>query len=122
MFDASRPALRTALSGLVLFGATALPAPAAAVDEFPEFTESYLDDPDNIEHGKELWAEQCRHCHGRSAYPGKAPKLVPRRYEPDFVYARIAYGFRKMPAWGEVYSQDEIMDLVAFVMSDRFSP
>jgi len=101
--------------------ATATPANAAA-DEFPDFTESYLSDPAHIENGKTLWADQCRHCHGRSAYPGKAPKLVPRRYEADFVYARIAYGFRKMPAWGDVYSTEEIKDLVAFILSDNFSP
>jgi mono/diheme cytochrome c family protein len=95
---------------------------AHAADEFPEFTEAYLSDPAHIDNGKELWADQCRHCHGRSAYPGKGPKLVPRRYEPDFVYARIAYGFRKMPAWGDVYSTEEIKDLVAFIMSDNFSP
>ncbi len=123
MIERSRTGVRGGLSGLVAAVAcVAAVTTADAADEFPEFTESYLSDPANIENGKVLWADQCRHCHGRSAYPGKAPKLVPRRYEPDFVYARIAYGFRKMPAWGDVYSTAEIKDLVAFIMSDNFSP
>jgi mono/diheme cytochrome c family protein len=124
MSDRSRTVASSGLLALVaaLISAATVTTAHAAADEFPEFTESYLSDPAHIENGKELWADQCRHCHGRSAYPGKAPKLVPRRYEPDFVYARIAYGFRKMPAWGDVYSTEEIKDLVAFIMSDNFSP
>ena len=64
----------------------------------PEFEQAYLDDTANIEAGKEIWQEQCRHCHGKSAYPGKAPKLKPRRYKPDFVYDRITNGFAKTNA------------------------
>lgn len=86
------------------------------------FTEAYLADDDHIAVGKEIWVDQCRHCHGAKAYPGKAPKLRPRRYKPDFVYRRVTDGFRKMPAWDEVYSDDERMQIVAYILSDRFSP
>jgi len=125
MSDRCRRSLPSSLAplgvALALLGAVSGP-PATAQDEYPEFTEDFLSDPENIEHGQELWADQCRHCHGRSSYPGKGPKLSPGRYEPDFVYARIAYGFGKMPAWEDTYSQEEIKDLVAFIMSDDFSP
>jgi len=88
----------------------------------PEFTEAYLADPGNIELGKSLWGDLCRHCHGRSAYPGKAPKLKPRKYTPDFVFDRVTNGFRKMPAWGDSYSKEERMGVVAYVLSRSFSP
>lgn len=93
-----------------------------AKEPSPEFSEDFLKAQANIEAGKEIWAEQCRHCHGRSAYPGKAPKLKPRRYKPDFVYDRVTNGFRKMPAWNEVYDQQERMSIVAYILSKNFSP
>ncbi|MCG8598452.1 MAG: cytochrome c [Kiloniellales bacterium] len=88
----------------------------------PAFSEDFLAAPANIEAGKEMWKEQCRHCHGRAAYPGKAPKLKPRRYKPDFVYDRVTNGFRKMPAWKEVYDREERMKIVAYILSKDFSP
>ena len=86
------------------------------------FTEAYLADDANIDAGGEIWADQCRHCHGAKAYPGKAPKLKPRKYKPDFVYRRVTDGFRKMPPWKEVYSDEERMQIVAYILSDSFSP
>ena len=113
---------------LVLVGAFAGASAVAALagdgaGEAPaEFAEAYLNDPANIEAGKAVWDEQCRGCHGRAAYPGKAPKLKPRRYTPEFVYDRVTNGFRKMPAWEKVYSQKERRAVVAFILSDQFSP
>ena len=88
----------------------------------PDFSEAVMNDPDVIAIGGEIWAKQCRHCHGANAYPGKAPKLKPRRYKPDYAFDRITNGFRKMPAWGEVYSQDERVAIVAYIKSKKFSP
>ena len=86
-----------------------------------ELTEEYLNDPAHIELGKELFAQQCTKCHGRGAYPGKAPKLSVKKLTPEDVYLRVAYGFRKMPAWEDVFSDEEIMAITAYVKSDRFS-
>ncbi len=94
---------------------------AAAADGPPEFTEAFMSDAANITAGGELW-KQCRHCHGAKAYPGKAPKLKPRKYKPSFVYNRITKGFRKMPPWKDVFSQEQRMQLVAFIKSKQFSP
>ena len=91
-------------------------------DKPAEFTEAFLKDSTNIATGGEIWVEQCRHCHGKSAYPGKAPKLKPRRYKPDFVYDRVTNGFRKMPPWKEVYNREERMSIVAYILSKEFSP
>ncbi len=85
------------------------------------FTEEFLQSPDNIAVGKEIWDEQCKLCHGKTAYPGKGPRLKPRKYTPEFVYKRITKGFRGMPPWGEVYSEQERMSVTAFIMSKEFS-
>ena len=95
---------------------------AAAKEEVVAFTEAFLSDPANIGIGKEVWEEQCRHCHGKSAYPGKAPKLKPRRYTPEFVYKRVTFGFRKMPAWEDIYDQNQRMGVTAYILSREFSP
>lgn len=72
--------------------------------------------------GEKLWQDQCTHCHGAKAYPGKAPKLTPRAYKPDFVWDRIHNGFRGMPPWKGVYAPNEVLALVAYVLSDEFFP
>jgi len=104
----------------------ALPSggPGATNDEqpIPEFTEAILNDPDMLALGKTIWQEQCRHCHGKDSYPGKAPKLKPQTYTPQFVYHRVTYGFRGMPAWKDVYDERERMAVVAWVLSPQFSP
>jgi mono/diheme cytochrome c family protein len=107
----------------VLVGCFALASLAAEKAKPPqEFTEAYMNDPAHIDAGREIWQEQCRHCHGSRAYPGKAPKLKPRRYKPEFVYDRVTNGFRKMPAWQDVYTDEERMAVVAYVLSRKFSP
>ena len=86
------------------------------------FTPEFLHDPHNIALGKEVWDEQCTHCHGSKAYPGKAPKLRPSKYKPDFVYRRVTKGFRGMPPWEDVYDQEHRMAVVAYVLSKDFAP
>ena len=103
--------------------ATLPPPPSAdTVEEVPEFTDEYLALGDAIKTGGELWGKQCRHCHGNSAYPGKAPKLTPATYKPEFVFDRLTNGFRKMPAWKTVFSLEERKSLVAYVLSSEFAP
>ena len=106
-------------------GAVALMAGPALADKCPSkkpaepFTAEFLEDEANIAAGKEIWMEQCTHCHGKKAYPGKAPKLKPKKYKTGFVYYRVACGFRKMPAWWEVYEEVEIKQLEAFVAQGK---
>ncbi len=91
-------------------------------DHPPPLPKEILSDPKLIARGEEIWKDQCAHCHGSRAYPGKAPKLTPRRYTPEFVWDRVNNGFRGMPAWKEVYSPEEIIGVVAYVLSDEFWP
>ena len=112
-------------AALLLASAALVPATSAQTEgSHPPipFTEEFLADEHNIHEGREVWEEQCQHCHGKKAYPGKAPKLQPRRYKPDFVYRRVTDGFRKMPSWKDVYSDEERMQVTAYVLSPKFSP
>lgn len=103
---------------------TALPVVSSALEDepAPEFTDEFLASATAIENGGELWASQCRHCHGSSAYPGKAPKLRPSAYTPEFVFDRVTNGFRKMPAWKSVFTLEQRKELVANVLSSEFAP
>ena len=109
----------TLVAAFLVLGLAAGTAHAADIPEMPA---EMLADADRIENGRVLWEEQCRHCHGRDAYPGKAPRLTPRRYGADFVYHRLTFGFRGMPGWEDIYDQDERIDMVAYILSNRFSP
>jgi mono/diheme cytochrome c family protein len=106
---------------LILLGLAPVALTDVARADETELTPEFLNDPANIAHGKELFQGQCTGCHGRSAYPGKAPRLKPKKLSPEDVYVRIAYGFRKMPAWEDVFTEEELMAITAYVKSDRFS-
>ena len=106
--------------GLVLIGLAAGPGGLARADE-TGLTEEYLSDRANIELGQELFQGQCAKCHGRGAYPGKAPKLNARKLTPEDIYLRVTYGFRRMPAWEHVYSDEERMAITAYMKSPNFS-
>lgn len=110
---------------VVLCGLTVLASPSStrqAAAEEPEFTEEYLSDADNIERGRQLWKQQCVKCHGRSSYPGKAPKLEPGRLTAEEIYLKTTYGFGRMPAWEDVFSDEERKAITAYMKSDIFSP
>jgi mono/diheme cytochrome c family protein len=118
--------LRLAATAAVLAAAAptwpqATPAPAAE-EPPPKFEDAFLRSDKTLQMGKEVWDQQCRHCHGNAAYPGKAPKLVPGNYTPDFVYDRVTYGFRKMPSWKDVFTLEQRMAVAAYVKSEAFSP
>ncbi len=84
------------------------------------FPEAFMNDPENIAEGKAIFKKHCSRCHGRKAYPGKAPKLKPLTYKPRFVYSRITKGFRGMPAWKRRYNEKQRKSLTAYIMSKDF--
>ncbi|MBL26881.1 MAG: hypothetical protein CMM50_04930 [Rhodospirillaceae bacterium] len=93
-------------------------------EEEAEFglTKSFLSDDENIATGAAVWEKRCRFCHGKGTYPGKAPKLQPSRYQPGFIFARVTFGFRGMPAFDEEFTDDERKSVVAYILSDEFAP
>lgn len=105
------------LVGVVLL----LSAPVARAQEV-EFTAAFLENPDHITLGSQLWAKRCRLCHGKDTYPGAAPPLQTWKYTPEFVYDRITNGLRGMPSLKEEFSEAERKAIVAFVLSRKFVP
>jgi mono/diheme cytochrome c family protein len=95
---------------------------AHAQELAPAFTDAVMKDTSLIALGQQVWDGQCRHCHGNSAYPGKAPKLKSSSYQPDFVYDRVTNGFRKMPAWRDIFNERQRVGVTVYIMSDTFSP
>ncbi len=118
--------LLCAMTWTPAFTQTATPAPAEENaeprDPPPAIDSATLKDAAVIAKGEKIWQEQCTHCHGAKAYPGKAPKLTPRTYKPEFVWDRIYNGFRGMPPWKDVYEPNEVLAVVAYVLSDDFFP
>lgn len=93
-----------------------------AQDNAPEsFPKKLLDDTAYSEQGKEVFDKICKFCHGKSAYPGKAPKLNPTRYTPEFVYDRVTNGFRGMPPFKEQFSEQERQAVTVYIMGKGFS-
>lgn len=94
----------------------------AVKEPVPVFNKAYLSNAANIAAGRNVWKNQCRHCHGAAAYPGKAPKLNPGQLTPDLIYDRVTFGFGKMPGWKDVFSLNQRKAVVAYIKSDAFSP
>jgi len=107
---------------LAAFAASGEETKKAVKETVPVFNKTYLSNKKNIEAGRNVWQNQCRHCHGAAAYPGKAPKLNPGQLEPDFIYERVTFGFGKMPAWKDVFSAEQRKAVVAYIKSNDFSP
>ncbi len=91
-------------------------------DPPPAIDPAILKDAAVIAKGEKIWQDQCTHCHGSKAYPGKAPKLTPRTYKPEFVWDRVHNGFRGMPPWKDLYDENEVLAVVAYILSDDFFP
>jgi mono/diheme cytochrome c family protein len=85
------------------------------------FPREGLQQREYVETGKEAFGKTCKFCHGKAAYPGKAPKLNPSRYTTDSVYERVTHGFRGMPPFKETFSEKERQGVTAYVMSKEFA-
>ena len=120
----ARRGLRPALAALCLLmaGGAFAQEQKTVKEPMPAFDKAYLSSKKNVATGKDVWDNQCRHCHGAAAYPGKAPKLNPGQLAPDFIYDRVTYGFGKMPGWKDVFSLEQRKSVVAYIKSRDFSP
>lgn len=116
--NASLRTRQATLGTLLLVAALRVTAQDA---ELPPFPKELLGDAQYEAEGKEVFGKICKFCHGKSAYPGKAPKLNPARYTPEFVFDRVTNGFRGMPSFKEQFSDRERQAVTTFVMSKNFS-
>ncbi|MGI9435545.1 MAG: c-type cytochrome [Geminicoccaceae bacterium] len=105
----------------LMLGLAALLAMAPVRADETGLTEAFMVDDENIELGRTLFQKRCKFCHGKGAYPGKAPKLKPKKLSSEQVYTRITYGFRAMPGWEHEFDDHERMSLTAYIKSPIFS-
>ena len=103
-----------------ILGLAVLVAGLAAAQVAP-FPTALLNDPKTLNEGRKVFEERCVFCHGKTAYPGKAPKLMPARYTPDFVYDRVTNGFRGMPPFRDQFGEEQRRAVAAYVLSKDFS-
>lgn len=101
-------------------GAASLAETVGGEDEPAVFDGAFLGDGDTLRRGKKLWGKTCKLCHGNTAYPGKAPKLGSKCYEPEFIYDRVTNGFQGMPAWKSQIPKYQRMAVSAYIVSKRF--
>ncbi len=110
----------TPVIALMLAVAVMTQSTAVLADE-TGLTEDFMTSDENIKLGKKLFQKRCKFCHGKGAYPGKAPKLKPKKLSSEQVYTRITYGFRAMPGWEHEFDDHERMSLTAYIKSPIFS-
>ena len=115
-----RPKMLTLLAATTIGLAALLPLSTSQADE-DGLTEEFLTNEENIELGRTLFQKRCKFCHGKGAYPGKAPKLKPKKMTAEQVYLRVSYGFRAMPGWEHEFDDHERMALTAYIKSPVFS-
>jgi mono/diheme cytochrome c family protein len=106
---------------LPLVGMLALLGAGLARGDETGLTPEFMNDLGNIELGQGLFKQQCVKCHGKGAYPGKAPRLRVKKLSPEDIYLRVTYGYGRMPAWGHVFTDDERMAITAYMKSPHFS-
>ena len=114
---------RIGITTIALLSVTLATLPMARIGRAQgvPFTKEDLQDARKIVQGREVWVSRCQFCHGKSAYPGKAPRLEPSRYTPQFVFDRVTNGFQGMPAWKDEFSEEQRRAVVAYVLSKDFS-
>lgn len=92
-----------------------------------EINEADLANPDFIAAGKKRFARSCFYCHGFEGEGGKGASLQRRPdLTPDIIFNTISNGRVRgsatMPPWKSTLSEEEITQLVAYIISLRDLP
>ena len=107
----------------------ALLAAALARADETGLTPEFMNDPANIELGQQLFKQQCVKCHGKGAYPGKAPKLkvkklvarghLPARHLRLWPHAGLGGRVHRRRAHGDhrLYEKPALLELAAGTFS-----
>jgi cytochrome c55X len=108
------------LTVLAFAGALAAGVSAAA----QQATQTATHDPaeqQQVQRGKQLYAEHCSHCHGfNMASAGDVTfdlRTFPRDQRERFFESVTNGKDRLMPPWGDVLTQEEIADIWAYVQT-----
>jgi mono/diheme cytochrome c family protein len=92
-----------------------------------ELTEAGLANPDLIAAGKKRFNRSCFYCHGYEGEGGKGASLQRRPdLTPDMIFNTISNGRIRgssvMPPWKNTLTDEEISQLVAYIVSLRDMP
>lgn len=108
-------------AALALLVAAPVPAQCATAPQNAEAAQAEAG-PTEINRGKAIYAEKCSHCHGPNMV--NAGTITPdlRRFPDDgerFVNTVKQGRNNRMPPWGDILNDDDIMGLWAYVSSRR---
>jgi len=74
----------------------------------------------DVDKGKQLYAKNCLHCHGRNMVtPGTVAydlRQFPENDKPRFETS-VMKGKKNMPPWGDKLTSEQIDDLWAYVLT-----
>ena len=96
---------------------------ANAVD--PAVVVTASKDPATVERGKALFTERCVSCHAAEGQGQVGPNLTDKFWihggDVKSIYMTVAGGYPKlgMPEWRTVLEDNQLVDVVAFVLSIR---
>jgi mono/diheme cytochrome c family protein len=103
--------------------AAAAPYPAQA--DSPQAPN--LNDAATIAAGEKRFNHNCVYCHGNAGSGGRGAALQGRQdLTPEYLFETISHGKKRgallMPAWKEAFSEKEIWELGAYILSLRSIP
>jgi len=106
-------------NSLILIAGIAVSSPVGVhAQPSPASNQGQAASPNDID-GETMFATSCGFCHqsgGRA--PGKGPKLAGTTRSDDFIVERIRKGKAgAMPAFGSVFSESQIMAILAYIRS-----
>ncbi len=84
---------------------------------------NFINKADNIEKGRQLFAQNCASCHGPEAKGLVGPNLTDNTWihggDPEQIYKTITVGVKEkgMPTWGPVLGAEKVAHAVSFVYS-----
>lgn len=114
-----RTLLSPILLGLLISGVPFSKIALANSSQPPDLTNSAL-----ISAGERRFNQNCVYCHGSAGSGGKGAPLQGRDdLTPQYVFDTISNGKKRgallMPAWKEAFSEQEIWELDAYILSLR---
>lgn len=98
-------------------------APAPVVDE--QLLLSVASDPARLAEGRTTFTTTCGTCHAADGGGNIGPNLTDRYWlrggRPMEVHATVSHGVldKGMPAWGEVYTPDQVVNVVGYMLTLR---
>jgi cytochrome c55X len=106
------------VAALALVTALAAAASVAAADESQQAANTPAT-VGQVQHGKQIYAERCSHCHGFNMVSAGTVTFDLRDFPHDQrqrFFESVTNGRdNRMPPWGDVLTQDDIGDLWAYI-------